>query len=199
MFCRLRVPFRGGGPRSVAGNGGTMAEVMDETLTTKVEIPPNGKRRIEKLADTSIPRKQRRPRRTASQAEEAARTQANSIPDLHADADQHPGNCPAADTGDSEPQLGIDRLIDAIDKSLGEACRVLSQALVEKAKNGSESAMKLLIMLAERKKPKEVPAKKPRGRTLAQRLHSDLLWKEDESREQTAKDGGPGELVGKDG
>ena len=44
------------------------------------------------------------------------------------------------------------------------------EKLTEKAKTGDLGYIKLLVTLAERKKPRELPKKKARGINLAQRL-----------------------------
>jgi hypothetical protein len=56
-------------------------------------------------------------------------------------------------------------------------CGELSQVLLAKAKEGHLGSFRLLVMLAERKKPREKPVKKACGLTLAQRLAAEEQWR----------------------
>ena len=156
-----------------------MAEVLDETLTTKEEKTIHGTKQIAGHTTQWAPRKRQGTERPEAPSQEAADDSASNI------ADQHPGNDAAAETrGSTEPETGIERLIGEVDKALGEECEVLAKRLAENAKNGSESALKLLVMLAERKKPREIPVKKPKGRAYSQVLVADSPWKGDNNSQQ---------------
>ena len=180
--------FAAGRPRNVAGNGGTMAEVLDETLKPKEEKTIHGTRQIAGHTPQWAPRKRTGTERPEAPSQEAADNSANSI------ADQHPGNDAAAETGDgTRPQTGIERLIGEVDRALGKECEVLAQRLAAKAKKGSESALKLLVMLAERKKPRELPVKKPKGRAYSQVLLADPPWEGDNNPQQAAEGPASGE------
>jgi len=178
-----------------------MAEVFEETLTTKEETKNHGKRQTERSTSGRVPKKRRSTRRTASQAQEET-AQANGASKHHSVADQHPGNDGVAQTGDSGAgESGIERLIDAANKTLAERCQALPTKLADRALEGHESAARLLIMLAERKKPRKVPLKKPQVLTLAQTLAAEPQWKveEEEQPQQAAESSGAGELVNNGG
>ena len=167
-----------------------MAEVLEETLTTKEETTTHGKRQTKRSTSGKIPKKQWSTRRKASQATEAAGAPENGA------TNQHPGNHGTAPTGNSEAgESAIERLIDAVSKALAKDCEMLSRKLAERAIEGHVSAFRLLVMLAERKKPRVVPVKKPHRLTLAQMLAMEPQWKGDEPEQQTAEFGGAGESV----
>jgi hypothetical protein len=71
---------------------------------------------------------------------------------------------------------GAERLKRAADRLLEQKCEELSGLICEKAEKGSLGHMKLLYTLAEKKKPREKPVKKPRRMTLAMRLAAEPEW-----------------------
>jgi len=78
---------------------------------------------------------------------------------------------------------GAERLQEAADRRVGRNSEKLADLLEVKALEGNLASMKVLVMLAERKKPRPVPVKKPRGPSLAQRLAAETPWREEEQEE----------------
>jgi len=81
---------------------------------------------------------------------------------------------------------GAERLRQAADKRVGRASEKLADLLETKALEGNLASLKVLVMLAERKKPRPEPVKKPRRSNLAQRWAREpaLPEKEEEDGEQ---------------
>jgi hypothetical protein len=77
---------------------------------------------------------------------------------------------------------GAERLRQAADKRVGRNSEQLADLLETKALAGNLDSLKVLVMLAERKKPRPVPVKKPRRPSLALRLGAEPEW--EENREQ---------------
>ena len=76
-----------------------------------------------------------------------------------------------------EDEEGIERLQRAAGDVVRLNCGELSQVLLGKAKEGHMGGFKLLMMLAERKKPREKPVKKARLRTRAMQLAAEEQWR----------------------
>ncbi len=81
-----------------------------------------------------------------------------------------------ADKEESEGEEGVERLQSVTSELVKLNCGVLSEVLLERAKQGNLGSFRLLVALAERKKPREKPVKKARGLTQAQRLTLDPPW-----------------------
>jgi hypothetical protein len=71
---------------------------------------------------------------------------------------------------------------ESLEKAAAEAVRQnwedLSRALVEKAKAGNVDSFKMLLTLADRRKPREKPVKKPRYVSQALRLAAEPQWED---------------------
>ena len=85
----------------------------------------------------------------------------------------------AAPTGDKKRahKDGAEKLRQAADRRVGWASEKLADLLEKKALEGNLSSLKVLVMLAERKKPRPEPVKKPRKARLAQRWESEPEWR----------------------
>jgi hypothetical protein len=59
---------------------------------------------------------------------------------------------------------------------VGQSWKKLIERLTEKAKKGDLGSIKLLVTLAERKKPREAPVKEARAITLLRRLEEQPEW-----------------------
>jgi hypothetical protein len=92
------------------------------------------------------------------------------------------------DGGTRARKGGAERLQEAADRRLGRNSERLANLLEVKALEGNLASMKVLVMLAERKKPRPEPVKKPRGPSLAERLAMERPWREvrEEGQEQGA-------------
>lgn len=75
---------------------------------------------------------------------------------------------------------GAELLIKAADQQVKENCGKLSKLLADKALEGNISSARLLIMLAERKKPREEPVKRARRPSLAMRWAAEPKWEGNE-------------------
>jgi len=73
---------------------------------------------------------------------------------------------------------GVERLRMAADRALGRNVKKLSDRLAQRAVDGNLASLRVLVMLAEGKKPRPEPVKKPRGPSRAQRLASEPEWEE---------------------
>ena len=81
---------------------------------------------------------------------------------------------------------GVERLRRAADKRVGQNSEELANLLIEGAMGGKLAYTKALVGIAERKKPRPAPVKKPRRASMAKRLAAEPQWKgeEDEGGEQ---------------
>jgi len=79
---------------------------------------------------------------------------------------------------------GLERLRQGADRELGRNWTTLLAKVREKAETGDQGSIKLLVTLAERKKPRAVPVKKARGISLAQRLDAQPEWQGEPEREE---------------
>jgi hypothetical protein len=71
---------------------------------------------------------------------------------------------------------------------------VLADLLTEKALKGDLASTRVLVGLAERKKPRAEPVKKRRGPSLAEQLAAEPQWQEPaEGREERGGEGVEGE------
>jgi len=86
---------------------------------------------------------------------------------------------------------GAERLRQAADRRVGRNSNELADLLTEKALAGDLASAKVLVGLAERKKPRAEPVKKRRGPTDAELLAMEPPWQGDleEDSEETG-DGG---------
>jgi hypothetical protein len=71
---------------------------------------------------------------------------------------------------------GLERLRQGADRELSRNWKTLMTRVREKAEGGDLGHIKLLVTLSQRKKPREVPLKKARGISLAQRLDQQPEW-----------------------
>lgn len=71
---------------------------------------------------------------------------------------------------------GAERLREAADKQVGLNSDKLADLLTKKALEGDLASTKVLVGLAERKKPKPVRKRKRRGPSLAERLAAEPEW-----------------------
>ena len=78
---------------------------------------------------------------------------------------------------------GVERLQEAADRRVGRNSEKLADLLEFKALEGNLASMKVLVMLAGRKKPRPEPVKKPRWPSLAMRLAAEPAWREEEEEE----------------
>jgi hypothetical protein len=87
----------------------------------------------------------------------------------------------AARTGGAKrtPKDGAERLRRAADKRVGRASEELADLLESKALEGNLNSLKVLVMLAERKRPRPEPVKKPRVPSYAQRLAAEPVWRKE--------------------
>jgi hypothetical protein len=83
-----------------------------------------------------------------------------------------------ADKEEADGEEGIERLQSVTSELVKLNCGVLSEVLLERAKEGNLGSFKLLVALAERKKPREKPVKKARGLRQAQRLALEPQWQD---------------------
>ncbi|MFZ1085759.1 MAG: hypothetical protein WAN35_12415 [Terracidiphilus sp.] len=74
---------------------------------------------------------------------------------------------------------GAERLRQAADKRVGRVSEKLADLLETKALAGNLNSLKVLVMLAERKRPRPEPVKKPRRPSLAQQLAAEPAWQEE--------------------
>ena len=86
------------------------------------------------------------------------------------------GEAPLPRGAEAEGEACTERLQRRAARIVMENSGTLSDALLEKAKKGDVSSIRLLIRLAERKKPRAKPVKKARGLTLAQQLALEPQW-----------------------
>jgi hypothetical protein len=77
----------------------------------------------------------------------------------------------------TEGEEGVERLQRAAGDVVRLNCGELSQVLLGKAKEGHMGGFKLLMMLAERKKPREKPVKKARLRSQAMEWAAEEQWR----------------------
>jgi hypothetical protein len=75
---------------------------------------------------------------------------------------------------------GAERLRQAADRRVGRNSKKLADLLTEKALKGDLASTKVLVGLAERKKPSQEPAKKRRGPSLAEQLAAEPQWVEEQ-------------------
>jgi len=86
------------------------------------------------------------------------------------------GEAPLPKAAEAEGEACTERLQRHAARLVMQNSGTLSDALLEKAKKGDVSSIRLLIRLAERKRPRAKPVKKPRGLTWAQQLALDPPW-----------------------
>lgn len=84
---------------------------------------------------------------------------------------------------------GAERLRQAADKLVGRNSKKLADLLTNKALEGDLASTRVLVGLAERKKPKAEPVKKRRGPGMAERLAAEPKWQKLPERKQET-DGG---------
>jgi hypothetical protein len=94
-----------------------------------------------------------------------------------------------ASRGKTARRDGAERLRQAADRQVGRNSKKLADLLTEKALKGDLASTRVLVGLAERKKPKAEPAKKRRGPGLAERLAVEPEWQKPPERKQET-DGG---------
>ncbi len=75
---------------------------------------------------------------------------------------------------------GVERLKKAVDKRLGQASEKLADVLLKKALAGKAENTRLMVNLAESKKPRKSPEKKLNGPTVAELLEAEPEWVEPE-------------------
>lgn len=74
---------------------------------------------------------------------------------------------------------GAERLRQAADRRVGRNSEKLADLLETKALEGNLASLKVLVMLAERKRPRPEPVKKPRRPSVAQRWAAEPAWREE--------------------
>jgi hypothetical protein len=104
-------------------------------------------------------------RKTSSTTRHERREQANKARKLAA--------------GTSACKDGAELLRQAADKRVGLNSEKLADLLAENALQGDLTSAKVLIGLAERKKPSKEPVKKRRGPSLAERWAAEPEWREE--------------------
>jgi hypothetical protein len=85
-----------------------------------------------------------------------------------------------SDGGKRAHKDGAERLWQAADKRVGRISEKLADLLEAKSLEGSLNHMKVLVMLAERKRPRPEPVKKPRRPSLAAQLAAETQWREEQ-------------------
>jgi hypothetical protein len=179
---------------AVAGNGGTMTEARQEPRKRKKKkkkanenkesavnalspIPGPGPDAMWGEQALDEPEKEGGGRRETSDAanskeagsiETGSRETGGTGSQTREEADKEKGE-------NEESTEGLQRAAAALVRLNSEE---LSKVLLKKAREGSLGSLKLLVTLAERKKPREKPVKKPRGLTLAQQLAMEPEWEE---------------------
>jgi len=78
--------------------------------------------------------------------------------------------------GETAATDGAEELKQAVDKEVGRKSKKLAKVLMDKAMEGDLASAKLLVTLAESKRPIKEVAQKPTGPTLAQRLAAEPPW-----------------------
>jgi hypothetical protein len=79
---------------------------------------------------------------------------------------------------------GVERLRQEADKQVGQNSEKLASLLTKKALAGDLASTKVLVGLAERKKPRPEPKKKWRGPSLAERLAAEPEWTGEEEEDE---------------
>ena len=87
--------------------------------------------------------------------------------------------------GKSAHKDGAARLRQAADKRVDRILEKLADLLETKALAGNLDSLKVLVMLAERKKPRPEPVKKPRRPSVAQRWAAEPVWREEDQGPRT--------------
>jgi hypothetical protein len=75
---------------------------------------------------------------------------------------------------------GAEQLRQAADQRVSRNSEALADLLENKALAGNMDSLKVLVMLAERKKPRPEPVKKPRRPSIAQRWAAEPAWQEEQ-------------------
>lgn len=90
----------------------------------------------------------------------------------------------AAKTGGEKkaPKDGAERLRQAADKRVGRNSEKLAELLETKALSGNLDSLKVLVMLAERKKPSPEPVKKPRRPGIAHQWAAEPAWRKEQEK-----------------
>jgi hypothetical protein len=78
------------------------------------------------------------------------------------------------------PKDGAEQLRQAADKRLSLNSEALADLLEKDALAGNLSSLKELVLLAERKKPRPAPVKKPRRPNMALQLAAEPKWQDEE-------------------
>ena len=180
---------------AVAGNGGSMTEARQQLREKRVE----GKKEGRETALPEIPESEFLSTGTAEtgQAHSTGSAQTRGKPGGRVggrgktsntansnEADRNETGSSGgqgrkgADKEDAEGEEGVERLQSVTSELVKLNCGVLSEVLLERAKEGNLGSFRLLVALAERKKPREKPVKKVRGLTLAQRLAAEPPWQD---------------------
>lgn len=81
-------------------------------------------------------------------------------------------------------QDGAEQLRQEADKQVGLNSEKLADLLAQKALEGDLASTKMLLGLAENKKPRAKPGKKRRGPSLAEQLTAEPEWQEPAGGEQ---------------
>ncbi len=94
---------------------------------------------------------------------------------------------------------GVERLKKAANRQVARKSEELAEVLMDKALKGKMDSARLLVTLAEKKKPPEKPVKKRSGPTLLDLLESEPEWVEPEVGDVWVGNGwkkqGTGEIV----
>jgi hypothetical protein len=140
IIFMMILPFGREGTWSVAGNGGKMAEVQQESIRDKSRGKKSG--------------------RTKKAAPAKASREKTAVVD------------------------GIELLRQAADRQIGRSPTKFADVLSTRAKAGDVPSLRVLVMLAERKKPRAEPVKKPRRRSQALELALEPEWQGPEEGEE---------------
>jgi hypothetical protein len=89
-------------------------------------------------------------------------------------------------TTNTDGMDGAERLRQAADKQVGQNSEKLAGLLADKALKGDLASTRVLVGLAERKKPHAKPATKRHGPSLAEQLSAEPKWQEEEEEQRTA-------------
>lgn len=176
---------------AVAGNGGTMTEVRREPRKRKKQANRNkessgnalsripGPGPAAMCAEQALDEPGKEVGGKSETSDAANSKEAGSIEtDSRETGETGSRTREDIDKEEEENEEGTERLqrvaADLVRLNSGD----LSKVLLKKAKEGSLGSLRLLVTLAERKKPREKPVKKPRGLTLAQQLAMEPQWEE---------------------
>ena len=84
--------------------------------------------------------------------------------------------------GNTPRKDGAERLRQAADKRVGRISEKLAELLETKALSGNLDSLKVLVMLAERKKPSPEPVKKPRRPSIAHQWAAEPAWRKEQEK-----------------